>query len=126
MTRFSRPWSGVADREATGLEEVFAQLGQPFYQRLLDTLAALLEHPSTPPRANSGDQLTDDQSPSRVHERLADLLADKHFQDRVRRIVPLLWAPPTEEWLGRARARFLSTVGKRNSGRILFFVPGVS
>ena len=113
----------VAESEGTGPEEAFTQLGQPFDHRLLDTLATLLEHPSSPPQVDSDNQLTEGEPPSRVLDRLADLLADEHFDGRIRRITPLLWASPTEEWLQRARSRFLSTVGNGTLAAFLSLCP---
>ena len=113
----------VAESEGVGLEEAFTRLGQPFDQRLLDTLAALLEHPNSPPQADSDSQGTEGESPSRVLGRLADLLADEHFEGSIRHIAPLLWASPTEEWLERARSRFLSTVGNGTLTTFLSLCP---
>ena len=113
----------VAERERTTLKDALTQLGPAFNQSLLETLEALLECPSRFPQSDSGDPAEQDEPPSRVHQRLADLLANSIFADRVQRIVSLLWAEPTEEWVERARARFLSTVGNGALAAFLSLCP---
>ena len=113
----------VAERTGTGLKEALTELGPSFRQSLLETLQALLEYPSTSRQADSEDGFGEDESPSRVHQRLAEVLADSTFATRVQRIVSLLWDTPTEEWVERAQACFLSTVGNGTLAAFLSLCP---
>lgn len=112
----------IAESDGTGLEEAFADLGQPLDDRLLETLEALLEHPSRASEAESNDLSAETES-SRVYEGLAQLLAEDDFDGSVRRIVPLLWAPPTTEWLECARDRFLATAGNGVLSALISLCP---
>ena len=126
MTRFLATLLEVAESEGVGLEEAFTRLGQPFDQRLLDTLAALLEHPNSPPQADSDSQGTEGESPSRVLGRLADLLADEHFEGSIRRNRATALGVPNRGMARTGAKPFPFNRGERNSDYIPFFVSGVS